>query len=404
MSATSSNPSAEVAVTAATPHEQMVDVTENSQTIRNPLALADHCSSPQALTPATRDEAEASLEVLAEALRCDNAGGHKLPSSDSDEVADKRSNLENTPQSNTKSDPSSLHVGLTTGQDTQRDFQERSAAAVAADLVKNPMLDDRQPRWKEPCVSCCVDQRRFPNSWKRPQPRRHAFERPLDTFQIIALVYQIILIGLFFSSVFVGHLLLYTQDKADCMVELILFPVVLVLALTVTYVGFFIVSFRDAQDMNNAGELCTICCRLTSSTSKHCKACNKCVSDFDHHCVWLNSCVGGKNYSAFLCYAVGCSFSTMWALVCGICFLARWWDALTTNHNAYFRVGAILLCALVTPGVFATLNLVFFHVYLRCKLRMTTYQRLMKKREQHAKETAGSDAAKKPPTGFCCFF
>lgn len=400
-------PSPGATAAAATHVTSQDEVTEEhaAAAVRNPLAAPPrrtsaphHASANNASSASSCSQKDAlahadSSEMLADLPREAEAVGNKLPSpSDSDEVADKRSNtdvlmaegrsVKSAPRGNGESD----RAKNTSGSKAQPTFTTAPATTATATpamlLMDTPMIDERLPRSMEPCASCCVDQKNCPNLWKRAQPRRHAFERPLDSLQIAAMIYQIVVIGLFFASVFVGYILLYTQDKKNCLAELIVFPVVYTLDLVVTYTGFFIVSFRDARDSGNTGELCTFCRRLTQPTSKHCKACNKCVSDFDHHCKWLNSCVGGKNYRAFLCYTGGCLFGTTWQLICGIVYLVRWWAVLAANHNAFFRVGVIVMCIVVVLGIVAMVNLISFHIYLRCCLGMTTYQRLVAKREQ----------------------
>ena len=314
------------------------------------------------------------------------ASGNQFPTLDSDEVADKRSDMDAEDVRDLNLSPSSPHkdcdVAIVTGTSAEAKSPcspATGAAAAVATILNTPMVDNRLPRSMEPCASCCVDQKNCPNLWKRSQPRRHAFERPLDSFQIAAFFYQVAVIGLFFASVFVGYILLYTQDKKDCLVELILFPVVYALDLVATYTGFFIVSFRDSRDTDNVGEMCAFCQRLTRPTSKHCKACNKCVDHFDHHCKWLNMCVGGKNYKLFFTFVTSASFGTLTAMISGICLVARHWSELT-HHNMFFRVGPIIMSATSALGVGPMLHLFFFHVYL-CIEGKTTYQHILEKRE-----------------------
>jgi hypothetical protein len=425
MSSTGANTPSEGAVAGANAdgadlHKKHGDVAEHSMAVRNPLlAVHQHDSAADSHVRSSKGEAK---EVLGETQRVGEADGNKPPSpSDSDEVVDKRSSADNVAEGgNFKSMPSSSTPSSGPHNDSNEaaaakavtaTLQPQSTAAVtAADamMLNTPMVDERLPRSMEPCASCCVDQKNCPNLWKRAQPRRHAFERPLDSFQIAALIYQVTVIGLFFASIFVGYILLYTQDKRDCLAELIVFPVVFTLDLVVTYTGFCIVSFGDPCDYDNEGKICTLCRRLTHASSKHCKACNKCVSDFDHHCKWLNSCVGGKNYRAFLCYIGGCLFGTVWEMISGICYLVRWWGVLAANHNAFFRVGAILACVVVVVGIVAMVALISYNVYLRCFLGMTSYQRIVAKREKYfvMEAAAGGATGKKPSKGLCeccCF-
>lgn len=61
---------------------------------------------------------------------------------------------------------------------------------------------------------------------------------------------------------------------------------------------------------------CTLCNAEVRKFSKHCRSCDKCVDGFDHHCRWLNNCVGRKNYISFVCLM---AVSLVWLLVeCGV--------------------------------------------------------------------------------------
>lgn len=116
-------------------------------------------------------------------------------------------------------------------------------------------------------------------------------------------------------------------------------------------------------------------------------------------------CVGGKNYCAFLCYVCGCLFGSAWQIVAGIVYLVRWWGVLAANHNAYFRVGVIVMCAVALFGSAAMAFLLSFHIYLRLYLGMTTYQRLLQIRERtFTLEPRGGASVTKPPTKttWCC--
>ncbi|XQJ25424.1 palmitoyl acyltransferase 7, putative [Leishmania guyanensis] len=241
--------------------------------------------------------------------------------------------------------------------------------------------DPKISRSAEPCCSLCVDVSKDPDIWRRSQPRRHAFERPLHSMQVMAFVFELLLIGLFWSSVFAGYILLYTQDKQDCMAELVTFAL-LVLAGTIwLYGSLILISFRDCADRSNTGELCVFCRRCTRLSSKHCKACNKCVEGFDHHCKWLNMCVGDKNYRLFFSFVSAAVCVSLAGFAGGMTYLAKWWHVLAKNHNAYFRVGPIVMCVLIAIGVGPMIHLLLFHTYL-CIIGKTTYQHIVDKRER----------------------
>lgn len=236
-----------------------------------------------------------------------------------------------------------------------------------------------RPRALLPMASCCVDTRSDPDGWQRIEPRRHAFERPLNSLQLSALVFEFVVIGLFWSSVFVGYIVIYTQDKKDCLAEIIVFTVVCTFFIAALYASFVLVSFKDCTDHENEGEMCTFCRRRTHVESKHCKSCNKCVDNFDHHCKWLNMCVGGKNYKLFFTFVSSACLGTLTAFAAGVCLLARHWKELA-RHNLFFRVGPIIMCAVIAAGIGPMLHLLGFHIYL-CFVGKTTYQHILDKRE-----------------------
>lgn len=61
---------------------------------------------------------------------------------------------------------------------------------------------------------------------------------------------------------------------------------------------------------------CTLCNAEVRKFSKHCRSCDKCVDGFDHHCRWLNNCVGRKNYITFVSLM---GMSLLWLLAeCGV--------------------------------------------------------------------------------------
>ncbi|XP_050378120.1 protein S-acyltransferase 21 [Argentina anserina] len=92
--------------------------------------------------------------------------------------------------------------------------------------------------------------------------------------------------------------------------------------------GFFCGCFvredcRKREDLlqlqQESGEdplFCTLCKAEVGKFSKHCRSCDKCVDGFDHHCRWLNNCVGRKNYITFVSLM---AVSLVWLIVeCGV--------------------------------------------------------------------------------------
>ncbi|CAN6481544.1 unnamed protein product [Victoria cruziana] len=69
----------------------------------------------------------------------------------------------------------------------------------------------------------------------------------------------------------------------------------------------------NQQQTNEEDALfCTLCNAEVRKFSKHCRSCDKCVDGFDHHCRWLNNCVGRKNYVTFVALMAS---SLVWLVV-----------------------------------------------------------------------------------------
>lgn len=85
---------------------------------------------------------------------------------------------------------------------------------------------------------------------------------------------------------------------------------------------------------------CTLCNAEVRKFSKHCRSCDKCVDGFDHHCRWLNNCVGRKNYITFISLM---ALSILWLTVecaVGIAVLVRCFtDAKATGYQITERLG-----------------------------------------------------------------
>ncbi|XP_061372818.1 protein S-acyltransferase 21 isoform X2 [Gastrolobium bilobum] len=74
--------------------------------------------------------------------------------------------------------------------------------------------------------------------------------------------------------------------------------------------------FLQQQSGEEDALFCTLCNAEVRKFSKHCRSCDKCVDGFDHHCRWLNNCVGRKNYITFVCLM---AVSLVWLIVeCGV--------------------------------------------------------------------------------------
>jgi hypothetical protein len=233
------------------------------------------------------------------------------------------------------------------------------------------------PRSEEPFIYCCVDFKKYPNMWRHVEPRRNGFQRPFNTYFIAALIYEVVLIVLAYSSLLGGYTQLYTKDKANCLVELLLFLIVMTVLLVGLYTFFFLATFADVVDHGGVDGICPDCHIRCHNGTKHCKACNVCVYDFDHHCRWLNMCVGGGNYRYFFGFLSCGVFGTMWVFVSCVCMVARWWTPLG-HYSVYFKVGPIIAAVLALLGCMRMSILWTFHVYLHIT-KQSTYAYLQRK-------------------------
>nr|CCC95249.1 unnamed protein product [Trypanosoma congolense IL3000] len=237
-----------------------------------------------------------------------------------------------------------------------------------------------EPVWNpQPFSSCCVD-RSDPDSWRYNPPRHHAFQWPLHTLQIGALVAMGTCTTLFVSSVVMAYVFVcQSSGTGGCLLESILLCTPVLVAILLTYVLLIFIAFRENGDFSNAGEYCAFCRRHTQLDSRHCKACNKCVRGFDHHCKWLNMCIGSGNYALFVTFVVSAFSSLFLGAIAGIVLLVRWWGTLQ-NFTLYFRVGPIVFCVLSLLMSFPLMHLLGFHIML-CHEKMTTFEYIVSQRQ-----------------------
>ncbi|XP_075667032.1 protein S-acyltransferase 21 [Castanea sativa] len=138
---------------------------------------------------------------------------------------------------------------------------------------------------------------------------------------------------------------------------------------------------------------CTLCNAEVRKFSKHCRSCDKCVDGFDHHCRWLNNCVGRKNYITFVCLM---AMSLLWLLVeCGVgiaVFVRCFVDKKGIENQISEKLGdgfsrppfAIVVALCTAVSFLATVplgELFFFHVILIRK-GITTYEYVVAMRTQ----------------------
>ncbi|KAI8005292.1 Protein S-acyltransferase 21 [Camellia lanceoleosa] len=173
--------------------------------------------------------------------------------------------------------------------------------------------------------------------------RRHGWELPAHTFQVVAITVFLLLSVAFYAffAPFLG------KDIYE-------------------YVAIGVYSF------------------LVRKFSKHCRSCDKCVDGFDHHCRWLNNCVGRKNYITFVCLM---GMSLVWLVFeCGVgiaVFVRCFVDRKATENQITVRLGdgfslppfasVVALCTAVSFLAMVPLGeLFFFHMILIRKFAFFT--------------------------------
>ncbi|KAG6716948.1 hypothetical protein I3843_04G067200 [Carya illinoinensis] len=123
--------------------------------------------------------------------------------------------------------------------------------------------------------------------------RKHGWQLPAHTFQVVAITVFCLLVVAFYAffAPFLGG---RTWEY--------------ILVATYTPV-------EGAAEEQGTGEdalFCTLCNAEVRKFSKHCRSCDKCVDGFDHHCRWLNNCVGHKNYVTFVALM---AISLVWLVI-----------------------------------------------------------------------------------------
>jgi palmitoyltransferase ZDHHC1/11 len=254
------------------------------------------------------------------------------------------------------------------------------------------------------------------------RPRRHGFECPPDALQLSAWATIIILLILYAT--------LHAPFLSDALVIGFTIPVGILAILTIglkVYISYapteedcvFNADFKrldlyvlTAPSANANLEPCFYCRAFVSTTSKHCSVCDKCVPGFDHHCRWLNTCVGARNYRLFVMFL--CTAITSVALVFAIDvyvlvdafrFKSKYEHLLldrydSSNYSAY----VVFLCitaAYTGAGFCAMANLLQFHIYL-IWTDQTTYQWIMKKRDEKLRAGTYVSVSGQEPEEGCC--
>lgn len=353
---------------ASAPHNATVSPAVPPATARTPLSrvrssssstplLPDATPSVNPLTPQTarhsvkHDESEdmgaflIADEDFGESKKNNNSGSHAPPTRSSADTLEKKA------------------APVAVVEEGSACTSDRPAAQPPVFMPHDRTRPVMHPRTEEPCVYCCMDFDIYPNMWKHVEPRRHGFERPFNNYFIAALIYEAVVICLFYPSLVGGYVLIYTKDNAACLGELLGFSLTFTVLIVGLYFFFVLAACVDVEDHGGDYETCMDCGLRRQNGTKHCKGCNVCVHGFDHHCYWINRCVGGGNYRYFFSFLTCGILATFFAFVGCLVMLAKWW-ALLSHHNMFFRVGPIIVCLLSLPGCGRMLLLWVFHVYL----------------------------------------
>ena len=237
--------------------------------------------------------------------------------------------------------------------------------------------------------------------------RKHGFERPFDTYQVISWV----VFGLYVVAFATLYVPLHYSDAEG--VALICLYVLLAIA---TFVSAERTMHIDPSDVcvvikrkaeaahvpppplpPGATNFCYLCESNVRKRSKHCRRCNKCVDTFDHHCPWLNTCIGAVNYRHFLallCTAFCLVTVHMATVVQSAVLLLTEAEARSEKRLGLPAVahGVLLIVTFVAllAAWLLLLQLFSFHLGLIYR-RITTYEFIIAQRnKQKAAEAAGS--------------
>lgn len=210
--------------------------------------------------------------------------------------------------------------------------------------------------------------------------RKNGLQLPLNCLQVLAWVLAAFEVG--FISAF-----LYSDKTVIPCIVMFIVEFLLLLLMVLLY-------FIDPTARKTKGEsgksFCRICDLAVSLRAKHCGQCNRCTEGFDHHCKWLNNCIGDKNYRLFIVLVVVLSLDKVFILFFVVNSLI---DSYSNEEFGLFA-GLILLATETCCVLGFCLNLLIFHIYLKC-VGITTYQYLLRRREKNQKRNTDFTSVKK---------
>lgn len=168
-----------------------------------------------------------------------------------------------------------------------------------------------------------------------------------------------------------------------------------ILMVTLSWVGVMAVdpSVDTKQDgyFSFSKPTCSLVRHLQVPTSRYCAICAQNTLGMDHHCLWLNCCIGRRNYQSFLLLSLSLVFQMLLQSVFALYALI---EGVLRNNMTYLNAAdafsgsnlfilEILLAIDVIVSVVVLVflaSLVFFHMYLICIRKTSTFEWVMRRR------------------------
>lgn len=210
--------------------------------------------------------------------------------------------------------------------------------------------------------------------------RKNGLQLPLNYLQVLAWILAVFEVA--FISVFI-----YSEET---LIPCIVLYIVKILLLLLMFLLYFIDPTAKKVEEESGNTVCGICGWTVNLKAKHCGQCNRCTEGFDHHCKWLNNCIGEKNYKLFVVLVVLLNLDKVFLLFFVINSLVRSYS----NEQFGLFTGQFLLGTETFCVLGFCLNLLIFHIYLKCS-GITTYQYLLRRRDNHRKANKNNTMPKK---------
>eukprot|EP00164_Ancoracysta_twista_P003541 GFYU01004729.1.p1 GENE.GFYU01004729.1~~GFYU01004729.1.p1 ORF type:complete len:465 (+),score=90.72 GFYU01004729.1:54-1397(+) len=248
--------------------------------------------------------------------------------------------------------------------------------------------------------------------------RKHGFERPWHTLQIISwfLFPSIVLAFSFLAGPFLPSPWNIILVTVHTLATAIIVPTAYICTTTDPSdpgllakkdVNMFEGSNGRDEELADKN-YCTTCECPVNKMSKHCRACDKCVDVFDHHCKWLNNCVGKATYKPFLWMIFSVFFLSVTEVVGFSMVVSHYFDEKevvlkevekfygresTQDHEAFASFWLFFLFLSFIVSLLIT-QLSAFHIMLVTK-KMTTYEFIIANRQKKAEKLAAQEGSVK---------